>query len=158
MSVSRLRSLMLPLMVVALLFGAVACGSDDDADVIEDAQANDDAVALILEYCEYSAGLSELEGAPTEEQFAELAALAPAEIAEQVELVAAAIVEKGEAAFMDENDEAFHEALDAIEAFEEANCAQGDDAGDADSADGADEGESDDSAEVTVEDHGDDEH
>ena len=99
-------ALMIGAMSIASL-GLVACGDDGGSD--------------ITAYCDLSAEFDTQDGLPTDEQFDEIASLAPDEISDDVDTVVEIFKADGEAAFEDPVTE---EAFASIEDFEAENCDQ----------------------------------
>jgi len=85
--------------------GLIACGDDGGGDVTA--------------YCDLSAELEAQGGIPTDEQFDEIASLAPDEISDQTDTVVETFKADGAAAL---EDPAVEEAFVSIEEFEAENC------------------------------------
>ncbi len=101
-------------LVVTLVWSLGACSGDDAENGSSSAASTDGDVEA---YCDYVASFGE--EVPSEEEFEQLAGLAPGEIADEVRLVANSFYD--DEATGDEIDDALG-AIDEIEAFEAENC------------------------------------
>lgn len=106
--------------VVLLVGTTAACGDDDD-----------DAAAL-TDYCELARTLDEQERFPTTEQLEGIRDAAPEEVAQEVNIVATALIDAGEDPFAAFEDPDVERAMEAIEAFDAGECGIEQEAGDDD--------------------------
>lgn len=119
------RFFVLILVALAATFGLAACGDDDEGD--------------LAAYCDLVDELDQQEDFPSDDQLDELRDVAPAEIRDEVDLVADRLSEANDDPQDAEqvfDDPEVQEAIGEIEAYEEENCpardadVEGDDADD----------------------------